>query len=117
MLGKFIVTNHALERYEQRTNESKTDVRQRIIRDLKALRNKKIIHIGSTKHVFYTQPSKNVREFIIEESNGKLYVTTIINRSPEKSEKAYQKRLQQKEQYERNKLNEEKSKKGSRIIN
>lgn len=106
MLGKFIITNHALERYEQRTNESKTDVKQRIIRDLRALRNKKIIHIGSTKHVFYTQPSKNVREFIIEESKGKLYVTTIINRSPEKSEKAYKKRLEQKEQYERNLLNE-----------
>lgn len=105
MVGNFVITKHALQRYEQRTNESKLSVQRRILRDLKALRNKKIVHIGPTKHVFYTQPNGNVREFILEESKTKkdtYYVTTIINRTPESSKIAYEKRLKCKEEYNKN---------------
>ena len=51
MFGKYYISKHALERYEQRTNESKQSVQKRILRDLNALRNKKIIHIGPNKKI------------------------------------------------------------------
>ena len=104
MFGKYYISKHALERYEQRTNESKQSVQKRILRDLNALRNKKIIHIGPIKHVFYKQPSGNIREFILKQDKKRkdtYIVTTIISRNPEQNEIAYRKRLKRKEEYEK----------------
>ena len=102
MIGKYIITDHAVERYEQRTNKSKQNTKHRILRDLHATRNKKIVTIGKTTFIFYSQPSTNVREFIMEEKNGKYIVTTIINRNRHDSEIAYQNRLKQKKEFEKN---------------
>ena len=102
MIGKFIITNHALERYEQRTNKSKQNTKHRMLRDLHATRNKKIVTIGKTTFIFYSQPSTNVREFIMEEKNGKYIVTTVINRNRHDSEIAYKNRLKQKKEFEKN---------------
>lgn len=103
MFGKYYITNHALQRYEQRTNESKQSVQKRIMRDLNAIRNKKIVNIGPIKHIFYEQPSGNVREFILKQDMDRkdvFIVTTIINRSAEKNKIAYEKRLRAKKEYE-----------------
>ncbi len=105
MIGKFIITNHALERYEQRTNKSKQNTKHRMLRDLHATRNKKIVTIGKTTYIFYSQPSTNVREFIMEEKKGKYIVTTVINRNRHDSEIAYRNRLKQKKEFEKNKRN------------
>ena len=102
MIGKFIITNHALERYEQRTNKSKQNTKHRILRDLNATRNKKIVTIGKTTFIFYSQQSTNVREFIMEEKNGKYMVPTIIKSNSHDSEIAYKNRLKQKKEFEEN---------------
>lgn len=102
MIGKYFITNHALERYETRTNKSKQDTRHRMLRDLHATRNKKIVTIGKTTHIFYSQPSTNVREFIMGKKKGKYIVTTVINRNRHDSEIAYQNRLKQKKEFEKN---------------
>lgn len=103
MFKKIVCTNHSIQRYEQRTNKTKQNVIKRMIRDIKALRNKKIVNVGSTYYVFYKQPSNNVREFILEQDNddkNKFYCVTVINRRPEASNAVYKKRLKQKEIYE-----------------
>lgn len=102
MIGKYIVTKHALERYSERTNESKQPTLNRILRDLHATRGKKFVYIGDTVYCFYTQPNTNVREFIMKQRNGKYYITTIINRNRKDSDLAYKNRLKQKEKYEKN---------------
>ena len=101
MLGNYVITNHVLERYEQRTNKSKKDVRSRILRDLNRLGNKRIVYIGDYSYIFCRQPNSNVREFIVFKKNGKHIVTTVINRSSEDSDLAYKNRLRQKEEYEK----------------
>ena len=102
MIGKYFITNHALERYETRTNKSKQDTRHRMLRDLHATRNKKIVTIGKTTFIFYSQPSTNVREFIMEKKKGRYIVTTVINRNRRDSEIAYRNRLNQKKEFEKN---------------
>ena len=102
MIWRYIITDHAIQRYESRTNKSKQNTKHRMLRDLHATRNKKIVTIGNTTFMFYTQPSTNVREFIMEKKNGKYIVTTIINRNRHDSEIAYQNRLKQKKEFEKN---------------
>lgn len=109
MFKKIICTNHSIQRYEQRTNKTKQNVIKRMIRDIKALRNKKIVKVGNTYYVFYKQPSNNVREFILEQDNNdkdKFYCITVINRQPESSDVVYDKRLKQKERYDKENNNE-----------
>lgn len=101
MIGRYIITNHALQRYEERTNKSKQNTRHRMLRDLHATRNKKMVYIGNTVHTFYKQPNNNVREFVMEKKNNVYVVTTVINRNSEDSEAAYKNRLKQKEEYEK----------------
>lgn len=103
MFKKIICTNHSIQRYEQRTNKTKQSVIKRMIRDIKALRNKKIVKVGNTYYVFYKQPSNNVREFILEQDDNdkdKFYCVTVINRNSKSSEYIYNKRLRQKQKYE-----------------
>lgn len=105
MFKKIICTNHSIQRYEQRTNKTKQSVIKRMIRDIKALRNKKIVKVGTTYYVFYKQPSNNVREFILEQDDkdsDKFYCITVINRDPKASSAVYKKRLKQKERYDKN---------------
>ena len=103
MFKKIICTNHSIQRYAQRTNKTKQNVIKRMIRDIKALRNKKIVNVGSTYYVFYKQPSNNVREFILEQDDNdkdKFYCVTVINRNSKASEHIYNKRIRQKQKYE-----------------
>ena len=102
MKQQYILTDHAIQRYESRTNKSKQNTKHRMLRDLHATRNKKLVKINKILHVFYTQPSTNVREFIMEEKNGKYIVTTVINRNRHDSEIAYRNRLKQKKEFEKN---------------
>lgn len=98
---RYHISQHAIKRYQERTNEAKKPTIHRMLRDLHAMRNKKIVRIGDTQHVFYRQPNNNVREFIMIEKQHKYIVTTIINRNSEDSEVAYNNRLRQKAKYER----------------
>lgn len=103
MFKKIICTKHAIQRYEQRTNKTKQDTVKRMIRDIKALRNKQIVKIGTSYHVFYKQPSKNVREFILtqdDKDKDVFHCVTVIARNPKASEHIYNKRLRQKRKYE-----------------
>lgn len=101
---KYHITKHAIQRYQERTNEAKKPTIHRMLRDLHAMRNKKIVNIGDISHIFYKQPNTNVREFIVVRKESKYVVTTIINRRSADSEVAYQNRLRQKKEYEKNKV-------------
>lgn len=101
---KYYITKHAIQRYQERTNEAKKPTIHRMLRDLHAMRNKKMVRIGNVKHIFYKQPNTNVREFIVVEKQNRLVVTTIINRNSADSEVAYQNRLRKKKEYEKNKI-------------
>ena len=102
MATQYILTEHALQRYEERTNKSKKNTRHRMLRDLHAMRNKKMVYIENTIYIFYRQPNNNVREFIVFKKNNKHIVTTVINRNSEDSDLAYKNRLRQKKEYEKN---------------
>ncbi len=103
MLGNYIISSHALERYEQRTNKSKKDVRSRMLRDLNRLGNKRMVYIGDYVYIFCRQPNHSVREFIVLRKKDKYIVTTVINRNSEDSDLAYKNRMRQKEEFENNK--------------
>lgn len=93
---KFIITKHAMERYADRINFNQKRVKDAIIKDLKALKNKRIITVADKKYVFY----KNYREFVIKQDGDKEILITVIKHKRSTKEKAIQKRLKEKEEYE-----------------
>lgn len=97
--GRFIITKHAMERYSERINFNQKRVEQAIIKDLRALNNKRIITIDNKKHVFY----KNYREFVIQQKGDKEILLTVMKHKREDKEKIIKKRLKQKEQFEKHK--------------
>lgn len=92
---KFIITKHAMERYSERVNFNHNSVRKAILKDLKALKHKRIITIGDKKHVFF----KNYREFILKVDGEKEILVTVIKHRKDKKEEAIRKRQQEKEEY------------------
>lgn len=95
-MTKYIITKHAMERYSERVNYNQKKVKDAIIKDLKALKNKRIINIKDKKYVFF----KNYREFIIKKDGDKEILITVIKHKRDEKEKAIEKRLREKEEYE-----------------
>ena len=78
VIGNYIVTKHAIERYEERIGKYKgTSTLECIKIDLGFKRIKKIVNKGKTKHVFTTG---NI-EFIFEVCRNRLYLKTVIKRN------------------------------------
>lgn len=97
---KYILTKHAMERYSERINFNHKEITKAMIKDLRALKNKRIINIGDKQYVFF----KNYREFVIQKKpNGTAVVITVIKHKRDEKEKAIEKRLREKEEYESNK--------------
>lgn len=95
-MTKYIITKHAMERYSERVNFNQKKVKDAIIKDLKALKNKRIINVKDKKYIFF----KNYREFIIKKDGDKEIVITVIKHKRDAKEKALEKRLREKEEYE-----------------
>lgn len=95
-MTKYILTKHAMERYSERVNFNHKRIQDAMLKDLRALRNKRIVNIGSKKYVFM----KNYREFIIQKDGDKEIVITVIKHKRDAKERALEKRLKEKEEYE-----------------
>ena len=95
-MTKYILTRHAMQRYSERVNFNHKRIQDAMMKDLRALRNKRIVNIGNKKYVFM----KNYREFIIQKDGDKEIVITVIKHKRDAKEKALEKRLKEKEEYE-----------------
>ena len=73
-MTNYIITKHAMERYAERINYNQKKTRDAIIKDLKALKNKRIINVGDKKYIFF----KNYREFILQKKGNKEILITVI---------------------------------------
>jgi hypothetical protein len=88
VIGNYIVTKHAIERYEERVGKYKNLSTVECIRvDLNYKRIKRIVNKGKTKHVYTTG---NI-EFIFEVCKNKLYLKTVIKRNRENGKRKIEK--------------------------
>ena len=85
-----------MERYSERVNFNHKRIQDAMLKDLRALRNKRKVNVGSKKYVFM----KNYREFIIQKDGDREIVITVIKHKRDANEKALEKRLRVKEEYE-----------------
>lgn len=92
---KYIITDHAMERYAERINYNQKKTRDAIMKDLKALKNKRIINIGDKKHIFY----KNYREFILQKKGNTEILVTVIKHKRSTKQQAIEKREQERQEY------------------
>lgn len=95
-MTKYIITKHAMERYSERVNFNQKKVKDAIIKDLRALKNKRIINVKDKKYIFF----KNYREFIIKKDGDKEILITVIKHKRDEKEAAIRKRLEEKKEYE-----------------
>lgn len=95
-MNKYIITKHAIERYVERTTVNTKEVRKSIMRDLKALKNKRIINVGDKQYVFY----KHSKEYILQKKGSNYILLTVIKHKRGDKEKAIEKRLKEKAEYE-----------------
>ena len=95
-MTKYILTKHSMERYSERVNFNHKRIQDAMLKDLRALRNKRIVNVGPKKYIFM----KNYREFIIQKDGDKEIVITVIKHKRDAKEKALEKRLKEKEEYE-----------------
>lgn len=51
-MTKYILTHHAMQRYSERVNFNHKRIKDAMMKDLRALRNKRIVNIGQKKYVF-----------------------------------------------------------------
>lgn len=65
------------------------------MKDLKALKNKRIINIGDKKHIFY----KNYREFILQKKGNTEILVTVIKHKRSTKQQAIEKREQERQEY------------------
>lgn len=92
MFDKFIITDHAIERYDTRVQKekiSKKEIIRRIHKDLHFSKIKRVITKGNIRYVF-THHSK---EFIFIKKNDSWILKTIIKRNRENNILAINKRL------------------------
>src|SRR5699024_5303132 len=73
-MNKYILTDHAIERYVERTTVNTKEVKKSIMRDLKALKNKRIINVGDKQYVFY----KHSKEYILQKKGDNYILLTVI---------------------------------------
>ena len=95
-MTKYILTKHSMERYSERVNFNHKRIQDAMLKDLRALRNKRIVNVGDKKYVFM----KNYREFIIQKDGDREIVITVIKHKRDAKEKALEKRLREKKEYE-----------------
>jgi len=88
MFEKFVITDHMVKRYQQRTNTVKGEIIERIKKDLHFTKIKQIVNIGNFRHVF----TLHSKEFIFVRSSGKWVLKTIIKRTREENILAINKR-------------------------
>lgn len=94
-MTNYIITKHAMERYAERINYNQKKTRDAIMKDLKALKNKRIINIGDKKHIFY----KNYREFILQKKGNTEILVTVIKHKRSTKQQAIEKREQERQEY------------------
>lgn len=92
-LGKFYITQHAVEQYEKRvgTKHKKTPI-QCIYEDLRTLNIKRVIYKDEHVYIF----TRCHKEFIFIKNKNKLYLKTVIKRSRNKTNWTIHKRQRQK---------------------
>lgn len=90
MFEHFIITDHIMDRYEQRVHSSRKEVIQRIKKDLHFTKVKKIVNNGNVRHVF----TFHSKEFIFVKDGPTWVLRTIIKRNRENNSVAMEKRLQ-----------------------
>lgn len=89
LLGKYIITAHAIKQYDDRVNyKTKDDIIKCIKYDLRTLNIKYIVYKNEHVHVF----TKGYKEFIFVKSNNRLFLKTIIKRNKEDTLKVIRKR-------------------------
>lgn len=94
MFEPFIISDHIIQRYIERVGCKRKEVINRIRRDLHFTNANRIINIGNDRHVF----TRGNKEFIFKKLNDAWILKTIIRHNRQKSQKAIEKRLRQKEQ-------------------
>lgn len=94
-MTNYIITKHAMERYAERINYNQKRTRDAIIKDLKALKNKRIINVGDKKYIFF----KNYREFILQKKGNKEILITVIKHKRSTKQQAIEKRERERQEY------------------
>ena len=84
-----------MERYAERINYNQKKTRDAIIKDLKALKNKRIINVGDKKYIFF----KNYREFILQKKGNKEILITVIKHKRSTKQQAIEKRERERQEY------------------
>lgn len=88
MFEDFIITNHVIQRYEQRVGECRKNIESRIKRDVRNLNIKQIVNNGNVRHIF----TRNSKEFIFVKERNRWILTTVIKRSRNNNHEAIEKR-------------------------
>jgi hypothetical protein len=89
LLGKFHITSHAIEQYDDRVNfKSRGDIIRSIKHDLRTLNIKNIVYKDDCIHIF----TRGYKEFIFAKSSKGLYLKTIIKRNREDTQRTINKR-------------------------
>ncbi|MGG1916031.1 hypothetical protein ABFY54_28925 [Priestia megaterium] len=88
MFEYYIITEHVIDRYRQRVDETVENIKKRIKQDLYFKKIKQIVNKGNVRHVF-TISSK---EFIFVKERGRWLLKTVIKRSRKTNDLAIQQR-------------------------
>jgi hypothetical protein len=88
MFEDFIITDHVMERYQERVSETKKDVVKRIRKDLHFKKVQQIINVGNVRHVF----TSHSKEFIFAKEGFRWVLKTIIKRNRNTQQVAMMKR-------------------------
>lgn len=88
MFEDFVITNHIIDRYEERIRAKRDEVIKRIKRDLHFTKVKKIVNKGNIRHVF----TYNSKEFIFVKDGATWILKTIIKHNRERQPSIIKKR-------------------------
>lgn len=94
-MTNYIITKHAMERYAERINYNQKKTRDAIMKDLRAMKNKRIINVGDKKYIFF----KNYREFILQKKGNKEILITVIKHKRSTKQQAIEKRERERQEY------------------
>lgn len=94
-MTSYIITKHAMERYAERINYNQKKTRDAIMKDLRAMKNKRIINVGDKKYIFF----KNYREFILQKKGNKEILITVIKHKRSTKQQAIEKRERERQEY------------------
>lgn len=80
MFEDYVITNHAIERYKERVDETDKNTVKRIKSDLHFTKVKRIINEENIRYVF----ARNGKEFIFVKDGNVWILKTIIKRTRNK---------------------------------